>query len=50
MKWNTAVTVVDIVEAETELGATGNLVARLQQAGFEIYEGNPPDAFLSEDQ
>ena len=46
--WNVAATVVDLIEATTADTAIGILVTRLREAGFELYEGTPPDAFESE--
>lgn len=50
MIWNVLVSVVDLIDAETEKEAIGTLRSKLSAAGFEPYEGDPGDAFLSEDQ
>jgi hypothetical protein len=46
--WNVAAYVVDLVEAWDESEAIGKLTTALKAAGFDIYEGDPPNAFESE--
>ena len=52
MKYNTAVTVVEIVDADDDEAAVANLAARLRAAGFEPMTdvANYANAFLSEEQ
>jgi hypothetical protein len=48
--WNTAVTVVGLVEADTRDEAIARLEGKLRAAGFDPYEdSNYPSAFESED-
>lgn len=48
--FNVKVSIVDLVEARTEADALKKLRARLRRAGFEEYEDDGADAFLSEEQ
>jgi hypothetical protein len=47
--WNTLVPVVDLIPADSGEEAVTILRARLVAAGFEPYEGEPGNAFESED-
>lgn len=46
--YNVRVSVVELVEASTPEAALNAFVARLREAGFSSYEGDPGDAFESE--
>lgn len=47
-KWNVLVGVVHLITAETAEEAIKDLQVRLSTAGFEVYEGQEPNAFESE--
>lgn len=48
-EWNVLIAVVDLIPAKTGQEAIATLHAQLTAAGFDVYEGQPADAFESED-
>ena len=47
--YNVALVIVELVEADSEEEAIAKLRAKVREAGLNEYEGQPPDAFESED-
>lgn len=50
MIYNVLAGVVALIDAQDEDAAKDELRRRLQAAGFDVYEGQPLDAFASDDQ
>ena len=48
--YNVKVSIVELVDSDSRTGAIGDLVERLEEAGFTVYEFDEPDAFESETQ
>lgn len=48
--WNTRVAVIELIVADNELDAIKALKSKVRAAGLEVYDGDPGDAFESEDQ
>lgn len=46
--WNVLLGVVGLIEGESREEAIRSFHQQLTAAGFDVYEGQPPDAFLSE--
>jgi len=47
--WNVKIPVVRLEHAESAEAAIAKLRRRLNAAGFDVYDGEPADAFESED-
>lgn len=50
MIYNVLAGVVALIDADDESAAKGELGRRLRAAGFDVYDGQPLDAFESDDQ
>lgn len=48
--WNVRVAVVELIVAGTREDAVKALRSKVRAAGLDLYEGDPGDAFESEDQ